>query len=258
MSKTGTREWAEVNKNIQKGCEHGCLYCYAYSNAKRFKQINNRKEWLNPKLNYGALNKKPYKAKGRIMYPTTHDILPQYINENIEFLKKWLEIGNEILIVSKPHFACIRRLVNSLQPYKKQIVFRFTIGSIHSAVLKFWEPGAPDFYERLRSLKVAFNQGYQTSVSVEPYLDGEVEMLFHAVKPYVSDTVWIGKMNRIGQRVDQSNWSHNDMKFLDRVRRSQTDEAVWNLYNNLKDEPKVRWKDSIKRVIGIPEDEVVG
>ena len=26
---TGTREWAASNVNIQDGCEHDCLYCYA-------------------------------------------------------------------------------------------------------------------------------------------------------------------------------------------------------------------------------------
>lgn len=34
---TGTQEWAEVTENIARGCVHDCLYCFAATNAKRFK-----------------------------------------------------------------------------------------------------------------------------------------------------------------------------------------------------------------------------
>jgi len=35
---TGTQEWAASNVNIQDGCEHDCLYCYAKIMAIRYKR----------------------------------------------------------------------------------------------------------------------------------------------------------------------------------------------------------------------------
>ena len=34
----GTGEWAAGNVNIQNGCEHNCLYCYAKAMAIRFRR----------------------------------------------------------------------------------------------------------------------------------------------------------------------------------------------------------------------------
>lgn len=39
-----------------------------------------------------------------------------------------------------------------------------------------------------------------------------------------------------------------------RIEAGQTDEKIREVYEALKGEPKVRWKDSVKRVVGIPLD----
>lgn len=254
--KTGTLEWAEINKNISKGCDHNCKYCYARSNAIRFKQIQDKEDWKNKKIIPKRLEEKPRKVKGRIMFPTTHDILPSCINETITYLRGWLEVGNDILIVSKPHFECIKRICDELKEYKKQIVFRFTIGSMNNNTLKFWEPGAPDFEERLKSLEYAYNKGFTTSVSCEPYLDEHIAGMVLRLYPYISDTIWIGKMNRINQRVDTDDWSKDDFKYLDKVKNAQTDEFIHKLYRKFKNFEKVKWKDSIKQVMGLPEEAI--
>lgn len=254
--KTGTKEWAEVNKNISRGCDHNCRYCYARSNAKRFKLIENEDEWKKKKIIPKKLEEKPRKVKGRIMFPTTHDILPDCINETVEYLRGWLEVGNEILIVSKPHLECIKRICDELKDYKKQIVFRFTIGSMNNDVLKFWEPGAPSFDERFKSLKYAHEKGFITSVSCEPYLDNKISQMALKLVPYVDDTIWIGKMNRIGQRVNTDNWSKDDFKYLDKIKESQTDDFINKLYRKFRFNEKIKWKDSIKQVLGLPEEEI--
>ncbi len=255
--KTGTREWAEVNKNICRGCKHNCLYCYARRNAVRFKQIRNKDEWTDVQLVYNRLYEKPRNLLGkRIMFPTTHDILPEYIDETIKYLSGWLSKGNEILIVSKPHLECIQKICDHLSEYKKQIVFRFTIGSNDDLVLKFWEPGAPDFGERLNSLVYAHNRGFTTSVSCEPFLDGNIVQLVNILLPYITDTIWVGKMNRIKDRIDTTEWSGEAFTFLDKIYNSQTDSAIHEIYSKLKDNPKVRWKDSIKKVMGLAEEAI--
>ena len=233
--------------------------CYARANAIRFKQIAKPEEWTEMHLNARSFNEHPRFYKGvenRIMMPTAHDILPEHLDVTVEYLKKWLGAGNSILIVSKPHLECITRLCNDLEQYKDQIVFRFTIGSMDDVVLKFWEPDAPSYTERMQSLKHAYKKGYKTSVSCEPYLDGGVDMVVDAVSPYVNDTIWVGLMNAIDRRVDTTGWTKEDFAFLESTKNCQTKDCVEFLYQELYENPKVRWKDSCKKILGLPEEEI--
>lgn len=258
--KTGTREWAEVNKNHCLGCENDCRYCYARADAMRFKRIGGLGDWANQTLNEKRFNEKPRKVAGRIMYPSAHDIVPKFLNESIQYLERWLKVGNEILIVSKPNPICIRKIVDELGDYKDQMVFRFTIGSSDNEVLKFWERNAPTFHERHYCLALAYDNGFKTSVSCEPYLDNNIVPLVRILMPYVTDTIWVGKMNRIKQRVDLSDVPEGmNNQFVRLVMKSQTDDFIRQfVYPMLKDLPKVRWKESIKKVMGIAESEKVG
>jgi DNA repair photolyase len=162
--------------------------------------------------------------------------------------------GNEILIVSKPHLECIQAICEKLADYKDRIVFRFTIGSMYDEYLGFWEPGAPDYEERKASLKFAYEAGFTTSVSCEPYLDPQIDMLVDELLPFINDVIWIGKMNKKESRIDFDEWTEDDYKYLDVVDNCQTDSFVQMLYERFKDEPKVKWKDSIKQVMGLEEE----
>lgn len=256
--KTGTKEWAEVSKNIIIGCEHDCRYGYCAANAVFYKRLENREDWKKMEINTKQLNKYPRKEEGRIMFPTTHDILPKYIGTILTYLRKWLEEGNEFLIVTKPHLECVKRMCESLEDYKEQIVFRFTITSLDNETLKFWERNAPLFEERFESLKYAFEKGYQTSVSCEPYLDDTIQLLVEKLLPYITDTIWIGKMNQIRRRVDWSGVKRNEQdKWIGVFRKIYSKNYVVDLYEYFQYEPKVKWKDSLKRILGLPEEEGV-
>ncbi|GAG87580.1 unnamed protein product, partial [marine sediment metagenome] len=89
-----------------------------------------------------------------------------------------------------------------------------------------------------------------------PYLDFDISLMVYELLPYINDTIWIGKMNRINQRVDTSKWEKKDFKYLDMVKESQTDEFIEDMYNEFKDNKKVKWKDSIKKLMNLPEEEI--
>jgi DNA repair photolyase len=259
VGKFGTREWAQVNKNIQVGCEHGCRYCYACYNAvTRYHRILSAEEWKNPVLHQKNFDEKPrlYKDGMRIMFPTQHDITPKNVDKCIEYLTRWLEKGNKFLIVSKPHEDVTLKLCDALRRYKGQIVFRFTIGSPNDDVLKFWEPNAPDYNERLKSLMIASDAGFVTSVSCEPMLDEDIALLVHELLPFISDSIWLGKMNNIKPRVDMDGWGEKENYYLRKVEAVNKDEFIRDLYLEFNDNPKVHWKDSIKKVLGLPEEEI--
>jgi DNA repair photolyase len=135
--------------------------------------------------------------------------------------------------------------------YKRQILFRFTIGACDDTVLSFWEPGAPAYGERMASLQYAYENGFQTSVSVEPMLDSaNIGRLIAEVLPYVTETIWIGKMNHLTRLV--KNADVQLLSAIQHVEAGQTDDIIRSIYERHKLNPKVRWKASIKKVVGLP------
>lgn len=256
--KTGTREWADVNVNIINGCEHRCRYCYAAEMAKRFGRIAALDDWGTTcfELRPAEVDKTRKKYKGRVMFPTSHDITPRFLDECVTVLRKLLAAGNEVLIVSKPHLECVQRLCQELAAYKEKVIFRFTIGAMDDELLRYWEPGAPAFAERLAALKHAHEQGFRTSVSAEPMLDvPHAVELYEALIPYVTDTIWFGKMNDVRRRVAVQ--TPEDEVAVRRIEENQTDERIVELYQRLKDNPKIQWKDSFKAVVGLPTADCV-
>jgi DNA repair photolyase len=247
---TGTKEWAESTYNIGKGCAHGCLYCYTCHIQLHYHKIGSRQEWLEEKLNPNAAVIKSQR-KGIIMFPSSHDITPNYLDPSIAALEQMLSVGNNVLIVSKPHLECIRTLINQLDKFKKQIQFRFTIGALVEELTRFWEPQAPPPEERLEALAYAYATGFSTSISVEPMLAGVEETLqvVKAVNHHVTDTIWIGKMNRIRERVDMS--KPEIVQAVEIITHQQSDAEIRILHQRLKNNPKIRWKESIQKVLKI-------
>lgn len=247
-SGTGTMEWAEVTENITIGCPNDCRYCYAAHNANRF-GYQDRANWREERFNKRS-SMKSYPAKdGVIMFPSSHDITPFNVVEYIRVAKLMLEKGNKLLIVSKPRLEIIKKVCAALEKYKDKILFRFTIGTMVAENSLSWEPGAPLPEERVDALRHCFENGFNTSVSIEPMLggSGSASAVVVATQEIVTDTIWIGKMNKVRLRVDMSN--KQVAKAVEYIEKVQSDEKIIKLYNEYKGHPLIRWKDSIKAVI---------
>jgi len=253
MKKTGTREWSESSVNIQLGCEHGCRYCYARYQAVKWRKWCTDEEWLDPVIILSKVTRSYLKRAGVVMFPTTHDITPRNLSESICVLGKLLKASNKVLLVSKPHLDCISIICNTFQEYRKRLIFRFTIGSMDERVLSFWEPNAPTFLERSQCLLYAFSHGFRTSVSCEPFLDPYVEeivRLYFELKPYVTDSFWIGKLRHFDKRVVLDGATPEDIEiFVELLRAAQFDEFILELAKPLQNERLATWKDSIREVI---------
>jgi hypothetical protein len=155
--------------------------------------------------------------------------------------------GNEVLVVSKPDPQCIQAICDDCVDFKDKVLFRFTIGAMDDGLLSLWEPGAPSFQDRVQALKYAFDNGFQTSVSAEPMVDADnVENLVFELLPYITETIWIGKMNYLGRVVVDT---PEMADAVEKIRASQSDDRIIDIYNNLRDIPKIWWKKSISRVV---------
>lgn len=246
----GTREWAVANIDCCTGCSHGCRYCYARYDAVVRKGLVEADDWLNLVVRPAEIDKRQPLYSGQVMFPSAHDIFPEILEECLKVLRHLFEAGNKVLIVSKPHQQCIRRICDEFSSYMDKLLFRFTITAQDNSLLQFWEPHAPGYEERLSCLKYAYRAGYQTSVSIEPMLDSEnVVSLVSNLQPWVSHSVWIGKMNKIDERVDLNVPGMKEE--LSRIREGQTEKKIKEIYQLLKGNQLIRWKESIKEIVGI-------
>ena len=93
-------------------------------------------------------------------------------------------------------------------------------------------------------------KGFQTSVSVEPMLDtANIDSLVADLMPYVTESIWIGKMNHISsisKYVDEPT-----RKALAQLDAGQSDAIIKAIYARHKNNPMIRWKESIRAVVGI-------
>ena len=253
----GTKEWASHNVNCCQGCIHDCIYCYAkYNSTKRFKTVK-PEDWTKEVINANALKKNYPKYSGNVMFPTTHDITPSNVDACIVVLNKLLKAGNNVLIVMKPHLDCIDKICLSFEQYKSQIIFRFTICASDDVILKYWEPGAPCFEERFFSLKWAHKAGFETSISMEPCLDWpNVISNFYLMAPYVTNSIWIGTLNYIDERVEIK--TDKDREMVKQMKNWMTQETFQKVYDELKDHPLIKWKESMKKALNLPLVDEVG
>lgn len=258
----GTKEWSDYSVNCVSGCSHDCVYCFAKSGAIRYAKRSGKtpSNWKDEVINTSILSRKFKKRSGKLfMFPSTHDITPRTLPACIQILIHLLAPGNDVVIVTKAHLDCVQALCKVFPLFKNNIIYRITIGSNSSQVLRFWEPGAPDFNERLASLKYAYSKGYQTSVSCEPMLDNNVQDVIEQVLPYVTETVWIGKPNMLKSRLSLN--GHKNKETRDKAHKllqSLSDQYIGKLYSTYRDDSRIRWKDSIQKVLRINASSMAG
>lgn len=247
-SRTGTLEWSVKSVNCITGCAHDCRYCYArYMRADRFHRLR-AEDWKNEQVRPADVRKQHRDYGGTVMFPTSHDITPENLPYCLEVLSRLLDGGNDVLVVSKPHLPCIREICERFAAHRNKIVFRFTIGAMDDDVLGYWDRHAPLFAERLACLKHAHAAGFRTSVSMEPLLDPpSAAAIVKTLRPYVTDSIWIGMLKGIDSRVHSD--TKKDAAMIRWLDEHQTDESVMAVVSSLNGDPLIRWKDSYRRVI---------
>ena len=172
--------------------------CYAKGMALRFHQIETPEEWgimtnkIKPSLNPNR------KYEGIIMTPTSHDITLSNVDLAKKYYKQLLLAGNTLLIVSKPIKRAIFPLSDHLEEFKdtNQITWRFSITTMLEERRKIFEPKAPGIQHRLEVLEEMYDRGWNTSVSIEPFLDITLPTIVASVIPCVREKIWIGIMNK--------------------------------------------------------------
>lgn len=183
------------------------------------------------------------------MFPSSHDIvdIPEVEKACFDVLAKLFKRGNDVLVTTKPRETIIKKIHSVFSDYKEQIQFRFTITSRNDDLLKFWEPNAPLFEERMSCLEFAFSNDYKTSVSIEPFLDHDPQTLVKMVAPCSTESIWIGKMNYI----PRNHLPESSLFYYSEIRKNCEKEHLLKIHKDLKDFPKIRFKDSIRSALSL-------
>jgi len=252
MTKTsGTKQWAYKNLNIYYGCSNNCSYCYARRMAKRFDRIEKDEDWKCMVPNEKNIQKNYQKLKNPTdlydyMFPTSHDISPESVDNYCIVLKKLLKAGNTVLITTKANFDCIDKVYDKVlrkedhdpNEYLKQVQFRITIGSIFNGTLKKYEPNAPTFMNRLATLSMLTGLGFKTSVSIEPFLDKDPLPLIDLLSEHVNKemgTIWLGIMSgQVPNELKENYTKENIIEIITKIRQLPVEIRS-----------KIRLKDSI-------------
>jgi hypothetical protein len=194
-------------------------------------------------INKRAVDRDYVKYEGRVMFPSTHDITddPEIQEACFTVIRKLLQAGNEVLVTTKPRLAVVEEIIKRFYAFKEQLQFRFTITSADQQLLSFWEPNAPNFEERFAALQYAYEQTFKTSVSMEPFLDHTPQTLVHSLSPYVTESIWLGPMNYI----PSNSIPESDKHCYEDIRYNYLLEYLQELYEDLRDNPIVRFKDSM-------------
>lgn len=244
---SGTKEWADYNVNCIVGCYNNCRYCYARLMACRFRRSTSQ-NWTHMAIRKSVLGQKFKKRPGRVMFPSTHDLfeISPFKEACLTVLGRLLESDNEVLVTTKPRLTVIQEIMESFSDYKEKIQFRFTITSDDEKLLKFWEPNAPSYEERLSCLKLAFQRRFKTSISIEPFLDYDPARLFKTITPFVTESIWIGKMNYIARR----GISKKEKRPYNMIRQNYESRHLLEIYDQLRRSPKIRFKDSVRSQLG--------
>jgi len=200
----GFWEWVGWFSNWCNGCIHNCKYCYSMIRLIcRLKKLSHYTDYARFELKKPTITlrnghsiTKIKKLEGWGMLPGTHDIFPEILDETISYFRTHLEIGNKLLIVSKPHLECIQALIKEFKEYKDQIHFRFTITTHNDSLINIWEENAPLYHERLDCLMYAFHKGFHTSVSIGPFLDKDPLPLITTLEKFTTE-IWLEPINHL-------------------------------------------------------------
>ncbi|MFZ4564636.1 MAG: hypothetical protein ACOYNU_14755 [Bacteroidales bacterium] len=98
----------------------------------------------------------------------------------------------------------------------------------------------------------AYKAGFQTSISCEPMLDDKADTLIAKVLPYVTNAIWLGKGNQMTMRLKMNGYGDEEtLQMAWKLVESQSNGYIWDLYSRHMEDPHIKWKESIKKVVGI-------
>lgn len=167
-------EYGDYTMNHIQGCAHGCKFpCYAFMMKKRFGQVSDYDEWLQPYLvsnTLALLDKEIPRLKDKItsvqLCFTTDPFMYGYdeiAEMSIASIRKLNAAGIKCTVLTKGI------LPSELAQLSPENEYGITLISLDESYRQRMEPFAAPYADRLEALKRLHDAGCKTWVSIEPY-----------------------------------------------------------------------------------------
>ena len=196
-------EYGDYTMNHVQGCAHGCKFpCYAFLMKKRFGQIKDYEEWLEPCLVSNTLELLDREI------PRLRDKIQsvQLCFATDPFMNGYPEVGAmSIAAIRKLNNAGIRctTLTKGILPLElaqlsPENEHGITLISLDESYREKMEPGAAPYADRLAALRALHDAGCRTWVSIEPYptpnlIEQDLQNILDAVR--FVDKIIFGRTN---------------------------------------------------------------
>jgi DNA repair photolyase len=196
-------EYGDYTMNHAQGCAHGCKFpCYAFLMKKRFGQIKDYEEWIEPCLVSNTLELLDREI------PRLRDKIQsvQLCFTTDPFMNGYPEVGAmSIAAIRKLNNAGIRctTLTKGILPLElaqlsPENEHGITLISLDESYREKMEPGAAPYADRLAALRALHDAGCRTWVSIEPYptpnlIEQDLQNILDAVR--FVDKIIFGRTN---------------------------------------------------------------
>jgi len=227
------REYAALACNVYRGCDHGCVYCYAPDATQQ-----SREQFAVSSLRRGDfLNNLSREAAAAQAAGVTHRILLSFTCDPYQHLDEQEGITRRVIQSMRDHGLCAQvltkggsRAMRDLDLFTPHDAFASTLTFLDDARSQEWEPHAALPGDRLATLREFHQAGIPTWVSLEPVLDPDTALeIIRATSTFV-DVFKVGKLNHhpLEARIDWRDFGRSAITLLTSLgyRRSTDPDAV--------------------------------
>jgi len=199
-------EYAKLAANYFRGCEHGCLFCYAPGilglSRKDFcdkARLRFDASKILRMIDKDCKELRDQHDEREILLSFSHDPYMQLEAESQitrSIIKKFIAHGLRFTVLTKGGLRSTRDF-DLLSAYKNGARYGVTLTTLDQTLSEQWEGESAPPLERLAALQVAHQKGIPTWASVEPViLPGDALSVIRSSCEYV-DNFMVGKMNHL-------------------------------------------------------------
>jgi len=82
-------------------------------------------------------------------------------------------------------------------------------------------------------------------------LDFHIEKLINKILPFITETIWVGNINFLLKRLKTNGIDDTEtiQKANELVQWQSNKDNILRIYNQYKDNKKIKWKDSIQKIL---------
>lgn len=207
-------EYAPLAVNLYRGCDHGCIYCYAPAATR-----TERAAFIQPTPRLGSILKLRSDLIDMQKVGDEREVLMSFTCDPYQLIEAEFGYTREALLL----FAQYRRHCSILTKgglrstadfdilatqWDEEPLFKYgaTLVFIQEKDRQKWEPNASPTKERIEAIKKAHYRGIPTWVSIEPVIDPKQSLfLIGATAPWV-DHFKVGKVNHLPEIERSIDW----------------------------------------------------